>query len=93
MARIYKPGGAPFAAAAGSIEYFLTERYCLYNVSGGQVRRVEIHHPAWPLQQAEAIVERNTMAAACGLHLPSTAPLLHFAQRQDTVAFAPHTVA
>ena len=92
LAARYRPVGDAYAPAPGTLDYFLTERYCLYNVSGGQVRRVEIHHPAWPLQQAEAIIERNTMAAACGLQLPEMAPLLHFAKRQDTVAFAPHPV-
>jgi uncharacterized protein len=28
---IYEPAGVPFVASAGSIEYFLTERYCLYH--------------------------------------------------------------
>ena len=27
----YQPAGVPFVASAGSIEYFLTERYCLYH--------------------------------------------------------------
>lgn len=92
IAARYRPVGGVYAPAPGSLDQFLTERYCLYNVSGGQVRRVEIHHPAWPLQQAEAVIERNTMAAACGIHLPSMAPLLHFAKRQDTVAFAPQDI-
>jgi len=86
----YRPAGPAHAAAPGSLEYFLTERYCLYTVDGrARVRRLEIHHLPWALQQAEADIEANTMAGAAGIRLASTAPLLHFARRQDTIAWAP----
>jgi len=79
---------------AGSLEYFLTERYCLYHLTrSGRPYRLEIHHPPWPLQTAEADIERNTMASASGLTLPSEAPLLHFASRQDMVAWPPDYLA
>jgi uncharacterized protein YqjF (DUF2071 family) len=84
----YRPTGPVHEAARGSLEYFLTERYCLYTVdSSFHLCRLEIHHPPWPLQQAEAHIEVNTMADAAGIRLPSMTPLLHFAKRQDTVAW------
>jgi len=86
----YRPVGAAFSPLPGSLEYFLTERYCLYHVShGGAPYRLEIHHPAWTLQPAEARIERNTMAQAAGIALPPDAPLLHFSRRQDVVAWSP----
>ena len=85
----YAPAGVPFQAAPGSIEYFLTERYCLYGMTRrGRLYRLDIHHPPWRLQTAEASFRRNTMAAAAGLSLPPSAPLLHFSRRQDMVAWA-----
>jgi hypothetical protein len=51
--------------------------------------RLEIHHPPWPLHHAEAEIVRNGMAAASGLTLDDTPPLLHFVKRQDMVAWAP----
>jgi len=39
------------------------------------------------LQIAEARIEANTLADAAGVRLPSIAPLLHFAKRQDVVAW------
>ena len=36
---------------------------------------------------AEGRIAINTMADAVGIRLPSTAPLLHFAKRQDMVAW------
>jgi uncharacterized protein YqjF (DUF2071 family) len=86
----YRPTGPSSAPAPGSLEYFLTERYCLYHLTrAGRPYRLEIHHPPWPLQQAEAEIERNTMASASRLSLRSHPPLLHFVARQDMVAWPP----
>jgi uncharacterized protein len=84
----YRPVGVMFNARPATLDWFLTERYCLYNVDRSfHVQRLDIHHPQWPLHRAEAEIEVNTMAAAAGIRLPSMAPLLHFATRQDMVAW------
>ena len=89
----YGPTGAPSVPLAGSLEYFLTERYCLYATHRtGRPYRLDIHHPRWPLQPADAEIARNTMAAAAGVSLPEVRPLLHFARRQDMVAWAPRAL-
>jgi len=89
----YGPVGAPRSAQRGTLEYFLTERYCLFAVnSAGRIRRLEIHHLPWPLQPAEAEIRVNTMADASGIRLPAHAPLLHFAKRLDVVAWPMRTV-
>jgi uncharacterized protein YqjF (DUF2071 family) len=88
----YKPTGIRFSATRGSLEFFLTERYCLYTVDAGQVRRLNIHHPPWRLQPATAAFHVNTMADPIGVTLPDTAPTLHFAKRQDMVAWLPEPV-
>ncbi|HEX3321536.1 MAG TPA: DUF2071 domain-containing protein [Terriglobales bacterium] len=67
----------------GSLEHFLTERYCLYTISEGEVYCGDIHHPPWPLQDAIANVTKNSMATAVGITLPPAAPLLHFAKRLE----------
>jgi uncharacterized protein len=86
----YRPVGAPFEGIRGSLEYFLTERYCLYNLDHrGAPYRLEIHHPLWALQPATAEFTRNTMAEAAGLSVSDASPLLHFSKRQDMVAWAP----
>lgn len=84
----YQPTGEVFHGRAGSLEFFLTERYCLYTVDHEfRVRRLDIHHPPWRLQPAEAVFEVNTMTEPIGLRLPSRAPVVHFVKRQDTVAW------
>lgn len=84
----YRPVGPVQFPAPGTLEHFLTERYCLYTVDGEfRARRLEIHHSPWPLQTAEATISVNTMAEAAGIRLPSMVPLLHFSKRQDMVAW------
>ena len=85
----YRPTGAVFQARPGTLEHFLTERYCLYTVDGDRVRRADIHHPPWDLQPAQAEFAENTMTAAAGVPLPAREPLLHYAQRQDVVIWPP----
>jgi len=83
----YRPSGEVFHAARGSLEEFLSERYCLYAVDDrGRLYRAEIHHPPWSLQPAEAAIELNTMAPG-DLALPADPPLLHFARVQDVVVW------
>jgi uncharacterized protein YqjF (DUF2071 family) len=85
----YRSGGAVYQARAGTLDHFLTERYCLYTLDDGHViHRGEIHHPPWPLQQASAEFELNTMTAPYGIELPADRPLLHFSARQDVVIWA-----
>ena len=81
----YRPIAEVTYRPKGSIEHWLTERYCLYTTYEGQVFRGEIHHQPWPLQDAQAELETNTVAAAAGILLPDTAPLLHFARRLDVL--------
>jgi uncharacterized protein YqjF (DUF2071 family) len=69
----------------GSLEHWLTERYCLYTTYKNQVFRAEIHHLSWPLQNAEAEFETNTVAAAAGITLPEISPLLSFARRLEVL--------
>jgi uncharacterized protein YqjF (DUF2071 family) len=87
----YHPTGDVFHAQPGSLEHWLTERYCLYAVdTQAHVYRGEIHHVPWPLQPAAADIDANTMTLPLALTLPATPPLLHFARRLDVVAWAPH---
>src|SRR5271165_3396003 len=46
----YRPIGTTTHAYPETIEHFLTERYCLYSVSGKRLYRADIHHLPWELQ-------------------------------------------
>jgi hypothetical protein len=67
---------------SGSLEYFLTERYCLFSRNrAGQPMRANVHHIPWPLEEAEAEIEQNDLAAAVGIQLPDMDPVLHYSRR------------
>lgn len=86
----YRPTSPVYQALPGSLEHWLTERYCLYAANRrGTIWRGEIHHAPWPLQAAEADVTLNTMTAQIRLTLPDSQPLLHFVRRIDVVAWGP----
>jgi uncharacterized protein YqjF (DUF2071 family) len=86
----YGPAGAAFQARPGSLEHWLTERYCLYAPEAdGRLYQTEIHHAPWPLQPATAAVLEDTMVRAAGLPGPEGPGLLHFARRLDVVVWAP----
>jgi len=86
----YTANGPVFRAAAGSLEHFLTERYCLYaRDSGGHVLRGEIDHAPWPLQPARAVFAEQTLSDAAGFEPLSGAPILHYAEELDVRAWAP----
>jgi uncharacterized protein YqjF (DUF2071 family) len=89
----YRAVSPIFAPQPGTLEHFLTERYCLYAVDSiGRLVRGEIHHGSWPLQVAQAELACNTMAGPLGIVLDSK-PLLHFARRQDVLVWPPAHVA
>lgn len=85
----YQPVSEVFEAVPGTIEHWLTERYCLYTTcAAGSLYRAEVHHRPWPLQLAEADLESNTVCqATTGIELDGPPVLLHFAQRLDVVVW------
>ena len=85
----YRPEGRVFTAEPGSLESFLTERYCLYTTDErGVLQRAEIHHEPWPLQKAAAKLDLTTISSV-RLDGPS---LCHFSRRVDAVIWSPAPV-
>jgi uncharacterized protein YqjF (DUF2071 family) len=90
----YRPIGPVSPSAPGTLDHWLTERYCLYALDGAsRIYRAEIHHRPWPLQPAVAAIEVNTMATALNIVLPATAPRLSFAAQLDVVVWAPERIS
>jgi uncharacterized protein YqjF (DUF2071 family) len=86
----YKPVGGEKNPEPGTLDHFLTERYCLFAAdSRGAVFEAEIHHRPWPLRGADAQFDRNTMASALGISLPQQSPRLSFAEQLDVVVWPP----
>lgn len=88
----YSPAGPVTRAAPGTLDHWLTERYCLYAVDGGsRVWRAEIHHHPWPLQPVRAAIATNSMVAAAGLSVAAPT-FLAFASTIDVVVWRPRRV-
>jgi len=85
----YRPTGTAFEPQRGTLEDFLTGRYCLYTCKKETLLRANIHHFPWRLQAAEAQFPINTMSAANGTKLPRSEPLLHYSKSQDVLVWLP----
>jgi uncharacterized protein YqjF (DUF2071 family) len=86
----YRPSGEVRRSTSGTLDHWLTERYCLYSVDrAGRARRGDINHAPWPLQPAIAEIGLNSVVDAHGIVLPDLPPLLHFAKRLDVLAWRP----
>jgi uncharacterized protein YqjF (DUF2071 family) len=84
----YAPEGPGHQPADGSLEAFLTERYCLYTARAGLLWRVDVHHRPWTLHAAR----RGSRAEVDARHprVPLAGdPLLHVAAQQDVAVWAP----
>ena len=88
----YRVHGAYRYAAPGSLERWLSERYCLFTVSDGQVYTTDVHHLPWPLRNAEVDIAVNTMAEAHGLSLGSDAPHVMYSPGVDVIVWRPRPV-
>jgi len=85
-----RPAAESFRPAPGSLAAWLTERYRLFTAGlGGGLRRAEIEHVPWWLQEADVDVGQNTLAAAQGLPLSGEPPMVHYARRMETRFWLP----
>lgn len=84
----YGPDGPVKTAVPGSLESFLTDRYCLYAWNRNRLYRSEIHHLPWPLQPAETSIEKNTMAEVVGIKVEERL-ISHFSRKLKVLLWAP----
>ncbi len=86
----YRPTGETFRSEPGSLECWLTERYCLYTTDRKErLYRADILHNPWNLQSAEAEFTTQTMLDAPGIIPFDQPPLLHFSKRLEMIAWTP----
>ncbi len=88
----YGPTSAIYLADQGSLDAWLTERYCLYAIDRkNQLFRTDVHHKPWPLQRADLTITENSMTAPVDIELTGEM-LLHFAGRIEVINWLPHRV-
>ena len=77
-----------------SLDFFLTERYCLYAKNGETLLRARIHHEPWPLANAEVASFTSSMIESHGLATPNLGPRVHALRRELAVdIWAPENAA
>ena len=91
----YQPVEGPARAAApGTIEHFLIERYVLYaQDSEHQLWRASVEHEPYPLQRAEVVELDETLVWASGVRRPNDVPLRHYARGVDVAVHLPERVS
>jgi len=84
----YRSSGESFHAQLGTLEHWLTARYCLYSANRRNVLyRGEIDHSPWSLSKAVLNVRENSMGRPFGFDL-ACEPHLLFAQPITVRAWA-----
>jgi hypothetical protein len=85
----YRLESEVYESQPGTLEHWLTERYCLYAQSpDGALHTTDVHHLPWPLQKASAEIAVNEMLRPWRIELPDVPPLLHFARRLDVIVWS-----
>lgn len=79
---LYRPlEGSVQAAAPGTLDFFLVERYVLYAVDENrQLHRARVHHQPYLLQPAEVSELEETLVWAAGIRRSQDAPIRHYAR-------------
>jgi len=81
----YTPLSEVYFPKDGTLDDWLTERYCLYSTNNGiNIYCSEIHHRPWPLQKVEAEISRNTLLMPFKIDGTEVQPIYHFSKGVDT---------
>nr|WP_295969965.1 DUF2071 domain-containing protein [uncultured Bacillus sp.] len=85
----YTPVSSLYCARRNTLDYWLLERYCLWNIKQGELFRTDIHHTQWNLQQAEVILLFNTMAHFLPSFIFDCHPLVHYSSAKQALFWLP----
>lgn len=89
MSCSYAPVSSVFQAQINTLDYWLLERYCLWNIREEKIVRTDIHHTKWCLQRAEAILHSNSLAQFLPRTLFEVHPFVHYAASKQALFWLP----
>ncbi|MGG1677746.1 YqjF family protein [Neobacillus sp. NRS-1170] len=82
----YFPVSEVYFPKEGTLDHWLTERYCLYSSTNGvNIYCGEIHHQPWPLQKAEIEIVNNTLFTPFHFDLSEVKPTAYFSEGVDSL--------
>lgn len=90
FAATWKVGKKLPVSETGSLEFFLTERYCLFSEHNESIYQARIHHLPWPLQSAELVSLNSKMIESQGLPTRTEDPHLHYCEELSVDIWPPH---
>jgi uncharacterized protein YqjF (DUF2071 family) len=90
----YQPEGPVFHPAPGSLEHWLSERFCYYAAArDGRIVRGDLDHPPWFLQRAHLNILESVWPAAFGIEIGRAPAFAYYSRRQEAFARLPARVA
>lgn len=76
---MYTPLRDVFVPEEGTLEYFLTERYCFFSTNNASnIYCLDIHHQPWQLQQAEIEIHFHSLFLTFHIDVSKASPICHF---------------
>ncbi len=85
----YTPETEVFFAEEGTLEYWFTERYCLWTKRGSKLIRGDIHHTKWELQRAQAEITQEKLIPFVDQEILEKPPLLHYTKFKKAFFWPP----
>ena len=79
-------------APPDSLDFFLTERYCLYAGTEARLLRARVWHAPWSLRAAKVNALRSTLLASHRLPESDVPPLVHYSEELEVLVWAPEEV-
>ncbi|MEM1446228.1 MAG: DUF2071 domain-containing protein [Planctomycetota bacterium] len=89
----YQATGPALVTQPGTLEHFLTSRYCLFSQRRGKLLRGDITHEPWRLRPASCELRQCDMTRLIDMPLPQAPPHLLFAEPLDVRAWWPRSVS
>jgi uncharacterized protein YqjF (DUF2071 family) len=74
------------AAAPGTRDFWLVERYLLFARRRGRLWSGQVHHPPYPVAPVQAVVRQNTMLSRLGFEAKGE-PIAHYSPGVDVELF------
>jgi len=86
---VYKPDSPVYYSQKGTLDYWLTERYCLWAMKRDRLIRVDIQHKKWGLQEVKATIEMNSLASFLPCSIFEAEPYAHFSREKQAFLWPP----
>lgn len=79
----------PGVLSRNDLEYWLTERYCLWTKPKEKLLRVDIEHSPWKLHYVRGKIHHNSMVQLVNGHLQRLQPFAHYSTMKKVRFFFP----